>query len=195
MRLRAALLARVPGDRLLEKDYHEILLFMLDSAIALTGADMGDIQSLDPGSQVLKIAVQRGFDRQFLNFFANVHPWESAGGIALKHMRTVVVNDVTCSPIFRDSPSLEILLDAKVRRVKSAPLVGHNGAILGVLSTHFCQPGDPSRNSVIESSVICSELFTKRIAEFMEAWAPETLSGGVIRGVKEPVNEEASFAT
>jgi|SRR5215469_1553524 len=178
MRLRAAPLPRVSENRLSETDYHEMLTRILDGAISLTCADMGNIQLFDPDSQLLKIVVQRGFDRPFLNFFANVHPGESACGAALKRMHAVAVNDVTCSPIFANSPSLEILLEAKVRRVQSVPLVGHNGAILGVISTHFCQPADPSRNSVIESSVNCLDLFSKRVADFMEAWAPKTLLGG-----------------
>jgi hypothetical protein len=108
----------------------------LDCAIALTNADMGNIQIFDPYLRVLTIAVQRGFDRRFLDFFSVVKDEQTACGAAMKNRRSIFVKDVTQSPVFRSSPALEVLLDAKVRAVQSIPLLGASGALLGVLSTH-----------------------------------------------------------
>jgi hypothetical protein len=97
--------SRLGSYRIAQSDYRATLTGMLDDAIALTGADMGNIQLLDPGLQTLNIEVQHGFGRAFLEFFAHVHSGQFACGEAIKHMSTVVVEDVTLSPIFRDTPS------------------------------------------------------------------------------------------
>ena len=57
--------------------------------------------------------------------------------MALQAGRRVVVSDVTNSPIFRSTDTLEVLLDAGVRSVQSTPLVGTSGTVLGMLSTHY----------------------------------------------------------
>ncbi|HVB85800.1 MAG TPA: PAS domain S-box protein, partial [Candidatus Dormibacteraeota bacterium] len=48
------------------RDLQEALDDLLGKAIELLGADKGNIQLLDGGAGVLRIAVQRGFDREFL---------------------------------------------------------------------------------------------------------------------------------
>ena len=120
-----------------QNHYRAMLTRMLDHAISLTGADMGNIQQFDPSWGALKIEVQRGFDRPFLEFFDSVHCGQAACGTAIRNSCPVTIEDVTLSPIFIDSPSLEVLLDARVRAVQSVPLVSNSGAVLGVLSTHY----------------------------------------------------------
>src|SRR5262249_19428117 len=51
---------------------------ILDTAIAVSGADKGNVQLFDRESGALKIEVQRGFDRPFLEFSAIVRSGESA---------------------------------------------------------------------------------------------------------------------
>jgi hypothetical protein len=118
-----------------------VLLQALDEAIAMTGADMGNIQCFDPSAGALKIEVQRGFSDPFLVFFDEVREAEAACGAAFESARTVVVEDVAESPIFLGSPALEVMLDAQARAVLSIPLAASSGRILGILSTHFRRPG------------------------------------------------------
>jgi hypothetical protein len=49
-----------------------MLRIMLDNAVQLTGADMVNIQLLDPHSEALRITAERGFRNPFLEFFACV---------------------------------------------------------------------------------------------------------------------------
>jgi CheY-like chemotaxis protein len=68
---------------------------IIAAAIAVTGADKGNIQLLEPQSQCLKIAAQRGFEEPFLKFFAEVTTEEaSVCGRALRSSERVVVEDV-----------------------------------------------------------------------------------------------------
>jgi hypothetical protein len=163
--------ARMPAAlgpyRISRSDYRAMLTVMLDKAIALTGADMGNIQLLNPGLRTLNIEVERGFDRVFLEFFGHVHCGQCACGAAMERMSTVVVEDVTRSPIFRDAPTLEVMLDARARAVQSSPLVSSSGAILGVLSTHYGKPRSPD-----QTTLRSIEFLKHCVAEFIEICVP-----------------------
>jgi PAS domain S-box-containing protein len=135
--LRAAAVCARP-----ESNLGECLRALLDAAIAISAADKGNIQLLDESDGALKISVQRGFDRPFLDFFAIVHAdGVSACGAALGVGSRISVEDVTTSEIFAGGPSLQILLEAGVRAVQSTPLIASDGAVLGMISTHRARPG------------------------------------------------------
>jgi PAS domain S-box-containing protein len=120
------------------------LLEIVDAAIAITRADMGNIQLLDHGSGGLKIAASRGFDRPFLEFFNTVHDGEAACGTAVQRGARVVIGDVTTDPVFVGTSALDVLLTAGVRGVQSTPLVCRSAQLLGVLSTHYRTPRVPT---------------------------------------------------
>ena len=52
----------------------------------------------------------------------------------------MTVSDVVCSPIFTSNPALEVILEAGIRAVISAPLIGPAGDTLGILSVHYRRP-------------------------------------------------------
>ena len=121
-------------------DSHSICQEIVDAAIAITKADKGNIQLLDPSTGKLKIVAHRGFDLPFLNFFEFVGAGDAtACGTAMKRMERVVIEDVIQSPIFIGSDALNVLLNEKVRSVQSTPLVSKSGKLLGIISTHFIQ--------------------------------------------------------
>jgi hypothetical protein len=147
-RIRARVKAQVRelcDDEGFRTRYRDAMLAkILDSAIAETSADKGNIQLFDPKSRTLQIRIQRGFQAPFLNYFNAVEHGQAVCGTAMKACTRIVVEDTTNSPIFRKSPSLEMLLDADVRAVQSTPLLGHNGKVVGMLSTHWGQPRQPT---------------------------------------------------
>lgn len=118
-----------------------MLPVILAAAMEHVGAEMGNIQ-LSNGQGALKIFVQSGFKLPFLEYFDSVHAGQAACGWALKKAGRVVVRDVTDSPVFHNSPALEVLLDAGVRSVQSTALLSASGRVLGVLSTHSRQLKD-----------------------------------------------------
>jgi hypothetical protein len=120
------------------RKYRDVLLVqVLEAAMARTRADMGNIQIMDPRLGALVIHVQRGFRAPFLEFFKTVDVGHAACGNALLTGRQIVVKDTADSPVFPDSTTIEVMLDAHVRAVQSTPLIGRSGRILGVLSTHY----------------------------------------------------------
>ena len=102
-------------------DPNSLLLEIVDAAIAITSADMGNIQFLDRGSGALKIVASRGCEAPFLEFFDAVHEGQGSCGTAMRHNERTVVEDVTTSPIFVGTPSLGAVLAAGVRGPVHAP--------------------------------------------------------------------------
>jgi PAS domain S-box-containing protein len=111
-----------------------LLQEILDAAIAITGADMGNIQLFERDSGALRLVASRGFDRPFLEFFDRVH---EGGAASVQSLERVVVEDVSKSPIFVGSPSLDAVAAAGVRAVQFTPLVSRAGRPMGMLSTHY----------------------------------------------------------
>jgi YesN/AraC family two-component response regulator len=85
-------------------EFAQCLDEILDAAIAITGADKGNIQLLDAESGMLEIAAQRGFEGPFLSFFANVGVGEAAVcGTALQSASRVTIEDVSRARYLADS--------------------------------------------------------------------------------------------
>jgi hypothetical protein len=125
------------------EDVSSSLKRVVNRALQITGADMANLQLIDPVSGDLNIVAQNGFQRPFLDFFECVHENEAACGTACKRGGRVIVEDVTQSPIFYGTAALEVLLDAGVRAVQSTPLIACSGFTVGVLSTHWSSPYRP----------------------------------------------------
>ncbi|HEV7577456.1 MAG TPA: PAS domain-containing protein [Caldimonas sp.] len=119
------------------------LLEIVDAAIAITGADMGNIQLLDPAPGSLRIVASRGFERPFLDFFDAVPAGEAASSAAMRTAARVVVDDVAASALFVATPALDVMLAAGVRAVQSTPLITRSGRLVGMLSTHHRAPRVP----------------------------------------------------
>jgi len=123
-----------------------MLTTIVDQAIRITGADMANLQLVDRASKGLRIEAQRGFSQPFLGFFNCVHDGRAVCGTALRNRSQIMVPDVAESPIFLGTPALEVVLDASVRAVQSTPLVGPDGCVLGMISTHWQRPWRPSNH-------------------------------------------------
>lgn len=119
----------------------------LQSSVAATAADFGNVQLFDSSRRVLKIVAQRGFDSEFLSYFEAVSFEDGcACGAAIKQQARIIVPDVTYDPIFADQKSKDVLLSAKVRSVQSTPLFDLHGQFVGVVSTHYRHSGGPVQN-------------------------------------------------
>jgi PAS domain S-box-containing protein len=130
------------STRLLEvSGLQPLLEEVLDAAIALQGADFGNIQVLDAETRALVIAAQRGFQADFLEYFARVSDTAATCGRAMKLRARVIIEDVESDPVF--APHRPIAASAGFRAVQSTPLFSRSGEFLGMLSTHFREPHRP----------------------------------------------------
>jgi len=130
---------------------HEII----DAAIEITDADMGNIQLLE--NNALRIVAQRGFEAPFLDFFNTVHEGEAACGAAIASGKRVIVEDVEKSEIFCGTQALEVMLAAGARAVQSTPLITRFGRVLGMFSTHYRSPHRPSEHELHQLDVLARQ--------------------------------------
>ena len=145
-------------------DSHSICQEIIDTAIAITKADKGNIQLLDQSTGKLKIVAHRGFDLSFLKFFETVGAGEvTACGTAMERMERVVIEDVTQSPIFVGSDALKVLLNEEVRSLQSTPLVNRSGKLLGILSTHFSKI-----RTLSERELMLVDILARQAADIIE---------------------------
>jgi GAF domain-containing protein len=119
---------------------------VLDFALTLLHAELGNVQLADPATGELRIAAQCGFGPEFVEYFAAVTDDGSACGRAARQHAQVVISDVTTDPGF--APHQEIARASGFRAVQSTPLVNRAGHLVGMLSTHYPRPTTPPRGDL-----------------------------------------------
>lgn len=121
--------------------FQDAIQIILDDAVALVGAEYGNVQLLIRDELV--IVAQRGLSSDFLKAFRRVNKDDgSACGRALRSARVVVIADVEHDPEFGEFQG-----DAKragFRAVQSTPLITGSGQLIGIVSTHFANVHVPT---------------------------------------------------
>lgn len=118
---------------------------ILDAAVALTGSDCASIQTYDSGSASLKLVGSRGFHPEAAQFWERVEAASaSTCGVALRGGERVVVADVDACEYMAGTGDLDAYRKSGIRAVQSTPLVSRSGAFLGMISTHWREPHEPS---------------------------------------------------
>ncbi len=136
---------------------------IVEAAMAITGADMANLQLLDPASGDLRIRAHRGFDPSWVDFWDHAYTGKGSCHVALERGERVIVEDVATDPIFAGTPALAVQLKAGVRAVQSTPLVSRSGKALGMFSTHFKTPHRPD-----ERSLRLLDLLARQTADMIE---------------------------
>jgi PAS domain S-box-containing protein len=133
---------------------------MLDATIEMLGADFGNIQLLQGGT--LRIVAQRGFEREFLDFFREVSAQdESACGRALRTGERILIKDVDADEGY--APMRVIARSAGYRAVQSTPLIGRKGKAIGMISTHWRFP-----HTFEKQQLHHLDLYVRQAADFIE---------------------------
>jgi PAS domain S-box-containing protein len=132
----------------LEARMEDVFGAILDMAVDVSRASFGNIQLLDPKRSTLHIVAQRGFPQWWINYWDNVAEGRGVCGTTLQRRERVIVDDVEQSPIFT-AADLDVQRQAGVRAVQSTPLVSRSGQLIGMLSTHFTQPGRPTEQTLL----------------------------------------------
>jgi PAS domain S-box-containing protein len=142
-------------------DLQPLLEEVLDATIGLLNADFGNVRLYYPETGGLKIVAQRGFHKEFLDYFDSVYEGTASCGAAMQRRERVIVEDVLADPVFE--PHLKIVAAAGYRAVQSTPLFSRNGELLGMISTHFRNTHRPS-----ERELRFVDLYARQAAEMIE---------------------------
>ena len=125
-------------------DVPSILDWLLHRAVDLSQTSFGNVQLMSWTTGYLEIKVQQGFDEGFLRFFERVRIEDgSACARALRNREAIVIEDIMADEEFLSCR--KVVSNAGVRAVQSTPIVSSSGALLGVMSTHFASPHQPTR--------------------------------------------------
>lgn len=128
-------------------DFQTALEQILEAAMEILHAPLGNLQIYDPETQTLAIAAQRGFGQEFLDCFKTVSMEDnSACGRALEARQRLIIEDIKRDPAY--ALHRAVAASAGYRAVQSTPMLTRAGEILGILSTHFPQPHRPSEREL-----------------------------------------------
>lgn len=117
---------------------------LLDAAMALMRADAASVQILEPRSNRLRLSAARHFHADSAAFWEWVDARsETSCGQALRDGSRVVITDLEAAPALAGTPDLAAYRRSGLRAVQSTPLVGRDGAPLGMISTHWRRPHRP----------------------------------------------------
>jgi signal transduction histidine kinase len=140
----------------------ELLREVLEINIDVTTSDFGDVQLLDTETERLRVVTQRGLPESFVKYFDGIPVNQEACGSALTSRHRIVVEDVRLCPLFTE-PARRTLLEAEAVACQLTPLFSRGGDPLGVISTHFRHPHEPS-----PAQLQLVDLFARHAADFIE---------------------------
>jgi PAS domain S-box-containing protein len=131
---------------------------VLDAAIAVMCADMGSMQMLCPQRAELELLAWRGFHPESAAFWAWVRlDSGSTCGQALSSGVRVVVPDVEACDVLAGTADLDSYRRSGIRAVQSTPLVSRSGRLLGMISTHWRDPHQPSEQALRALDVLARQ--------------------------------------
>jgi PAS domain S-box-containing protein len=146
---------------------HEALDDVVQEAMLMCRAELGNVQLYNPKNHALEIIAQRGLRDEFLEHFRTVRVDEgSACARALKSGERIIIEDVELDSSYE--PHRSIAAAAGYRAVQSTPLKDSKGNVIGMLSTLFAQPHRPT---VRELRLL--DLYARHAADSIERNASE----------------------
>ncbi|MBW4651592.1 MAG: PAS domain S-box protein [Kaiparowitsia implicata GSE-PSE-MK54-09C] len=163
--LRDTQLLQQTSSQLIQENNIDVLYEqILDAAIALMHADMGSLQRLDPDRNELHLLVSRGFHSDSAAY------WEWIGsnsgtscGIALSTRSRVIVPDIEACERILGTDDYAVFQKSNIRAVQTTPLISRNGQLVGMISTHWTQPHQPS-----ERDLNLADVLARQVADLIE---------------------------
>ena len=141
---------------------------ILDTAVDMLDADFGSLQRLDPDGNDLEILTNRGFNEEAESMWARATT-EHANtyGKALQTGERVFVSDVETSEFIAGTADQQIYLQTGIQAVQTTPLISRDGNVLGMLSTHWADPHEPS-----ERDLHLLDVLARQVADLMQQQSP-----------------------
>ncbi len=129
----------------LDSLYHRIL----DAAIDLMASDRASMQMLDPERHELRLLAWKGFHPESAAFWEWVRiDSGSTCAAALSSGSRIIVPDIETSDLIVGTPDADEYRRSGIRAVQSTPLMSRSGRLLGMISTHWCDPHRPSEREL-----------------------------------------------
>jgi PAS domain S-box-containing protein len=132
-----------------ENDPKALYENVLDAAMAIMRSDFASMQILHPERGELRLLVHRGFSPAAASFWQWVRPGQgSTCGVAASTGNRLIVPDIEAGNFAASPEDRETFRETGIRAVQSTPLVSRSGRPLGVISTHWGKPHQPTERDL-----------------------------------------------
>jgi PAS domain S-box-containing protein len=140
------------------RDVDSLYDAILDAAVAIMRSDFASMQMYYPERGELRLLAYRGFIPTAAAFWEWVRPGSgSTCGCALATGERSIVPDIELSDFMAGSEDLETYRQTGIRAVQSTPLVSRAGCLLGMISTHWRNPHQPSEPDLRHLDVVARQ--------------------------------------
>jgi PAS domain S-box-containing protein len=145
---------------------------ILDAAMAIMGSDFASMQMFYPERGALRLLAYRGFTPTAAASWEWVRPGSGTScSMALAAGCRSIVPDIELSDFIAGSADLEPLRQRGIGAMQSTPLVSRAGRLLGMISTHWRNPHQPSDRDLRLLDVVArqaADLLERKQAELTD---------------------------
>jgi len=167
------LLQEISAQLIQEGDTTTLYPQIMDAAVSIMCSDYASMQILHPerGSNgELHLLAFRGFNPQTAKFWEWVRPDSpSSCGAALRSGQRVIVPDIETCDFMAGTDDLTTCRESGIRAMQTTPLVSRSGRLLGMISTHWRNPHQPS-----ERQLGVLDILARQTADLIERKQAET---------------------
>ena len=122
---------------------------LVDSAIALMRSDMGSIQLYHPERKQLELLTHKGFHPESAAHWKWISTdSKSVCSAALRNGDRFIASDLEKDELTIETKKLHYYQLSGIRAVQSTPLISRNGDLVGMISTHWGEPHQPSEREL-----------------------------------------------
>jgi PAS domain S-box-containing protein len=173
----ARLLAAASAELVREENVQTVYEKLIDTAVSIMRSDFASLQMLHPergdGGELYLLAY-RGFTPQAARFWEWVRADStSTCAVALATGQRCIEPDVAQSEFMAGTPDQATCLETGIRAVQSTPLRSRAGNLVGMISTHWRQPHEPTERELRLLDVVARQaadlIDRKRVEDVLKA--------------------------
>lgn len=146
------LLQSISAELIHEENVETLYAKILEAASAVMRSDFASMQMLHPergAAGELRLLAFRGFTPEAARFWEWVRlDSECSCGAALRTGRRIIIRDVDECDFMAGTADLSSYHQTGIRAVQSTPLLARSGKVVGMISTHWRQPHEPSERDL-----------------------------------------------
>ncbi|MBV8761575.1 MAG: GAF domain-containing protein, partial [Deltaproteobacteria bacterium] len=162
-------LQRVSSLLAIEDDPRTLYQAILDAAMALMRSEFASLQMLVPERNELLLLAHKGFHPDSARHWEWVRADDaSTCGVALERGEPVVVRDIEEFDRAAGTEDLASYRRCGIRAIQSTPLIARNGRVVGMISTHWRDPHEPT-----ERELRLLDVLARQAADILERRAAE----------------------
>jgi PAS domain S-box-containing protein len=141
-----------------EGDIDALYARVLEAAADLTSADMASLQAFSSDRGELRLLAHRGFHPESAAFWEIVSVNSASScGLAMSSGARTIVPDIEACEAMADTADLDAYRRSGIRAVQSTPLISRSGQLLGMISTHWRNPHQPTEFSLRPFDVLARQ--------------------------------------